>query len=81
MPRHIFETITLPLPALKDKLGYSVRGLSTAAAQERTGTNGGSLIDTLNPLTIPAMNISENKERFDVTIAAPGNCISFGRKE
>ena len=40
MPRHIFETITLPLPALKDKLGYSVRGLSTAAAQERTSTYG-----------------------------------------
>jgi len=35
-------------------------------------TNGGSLIDTLNPVTIPAVNISENKERFDVTIAAPG---------
>jgi HSP20 family protein len=30
------------------------------------------LIDTLNPVTIPAVNISENKERFDVTIAAPG---------
>ena len=30
------------------------------------------MIDTLNPVTIPAVNISENKERFDVTIAAPG---------
>lgn len=35
-------------------------------------TNGGSLIDTLNPLTIPAVNISENKERFEVSLAAPG---------
>ena len=35
-------------------------------------TNGGSLIDTLNPVTMPAVNISENKERFEVTLAAPG---------
>lgn len=35
-------------------------------------TNGGSLFDTLNPVTIPAVNISENKERFDVSLAAPG---------
>ncbi|HVS98633.1 MAG TPA: Hsp20/alpha crystallin family protein [Puia sp.] len=35
-------------------------------------TNGGSLFETLNPVTIPAVNISENKERFEVTLAAPG---------
>ncbi|HEV9037169.1 MAG TPA: Hsp20/alpha crystallin family protein [Puia sp.] len=35
-------------------------------------TNGGSLFDTLNPVTIPAVNISENKERFEVSLAAPG---------
>jgi HSP20 family protein len=35
-------------------------------------TNGGSLIDTLNPVTIPAVNISENKEKFEVSLAAPG---------
>jgi HSP20 family protein len=35
-------------------------------------TNGGSLFDTLNPVTIPAVNISENKERYEVYLAAPG---------
>jgi len=35
-------------------------------------TNGGSLINTLNPMNIPAVNIAEKKERFEISLAAPG---------
>jgi HSP20 family protein len=34
--------------------------------------NGGSLIDKLNTVSIPAVNISEHKDRYDVNLAAPG---------
>ncbi|HVU94184.1 MAG TPA: Hsp20/alpha crystallin family protein [Puia sp.] len=35
-------------------------------------TNGGSLFNNLNPLNVPAVNIAEKKEQFDVSLAAPG---------
>jgi HSP20 family protein len=34
--------------------------------------NGGSLFSPLNPLNIPAVNIAEKNDQFDVTLAAPG---------
>jgi len=36
--------------------------------------NGGSLLNNLNlrPVNIPAVNISENKDNFEVSLAAPG---------
>jgi HSP20 family protein len=35
-------------------------------------TNGGSLFSHLNPLSMPAVNIAEKKDQFDVSLAAPG---------
>jgi HSP20 family protein len=36
--------------------------------------NGGSLFNqrNLNPMNIPAVNISENKDRYEVSLAVPG---------
>jgi HSP20 family protein len=34
--------------------------------------NGGSLFNHLNPLNVPAVNIAEKKDQFDVSLAAPG---------
>ncbi|HTR31525.1 MAG TPA: Hsp20/alpha crystallin family protein [Puia sp.] len=34
--------------------------------------NGGSLINTLNPINIPAVNIVDNKDNYEVSLAAPG---------
>jgi HSP20 family protein len=34
--------------------------------------NGGSMFNNLNPLNVPAVNIAEKKDRFDVNLAAPG---------
>ena len=34
--------------------------------------NGGSLLNTLNPVSMPAVNIVENKDNFEVSLAAPG---------
>lgn len=35
-------------------------------------TNGGSMFNNLNPMNIPAVNIAEKKERFEINLAAPG---------
>jgi len=35
-------------------------------------TNGGSMFNHLNPLNLPAVNIAEKKDRFDVSLAVPG---------
>lgn len=35
-------------------------------------TNGGSWINSLNTLSVPAANIVENKDNYEVTLAAPG---------
>ena len=35
-------------------------------------TNGGALFSHLNPLNVPAVNIAEKKDQFDVSLAAPG---------
>jgi|SRR6185437_2677246 len=35
-------------------------------------TNGGSLFNKLNPISVPAVNITENKDRYEVSLAAPG---------
>lgn len=35
-------------------------------------TNGGSLLNGLKPVNIPAANIVENKSHFEVSLAAPG---------
>ncbi len=35
-------------------------------------TNGGALLSTLNPINIPAVNIVENKNNYEVSMAAPG---------
>jgi HSP20 family protein len=35
-------------------------------------TNGGSLFNNLNPINVPAVNISEGKDQYDVSVAAPG---------
>jgi len=35
-------------------------------------TNGGSLMSTFNPINIPAVNIVENKNHFELSLAAPG---------
>jgi HSP20 family protein len=35
-------------------------------------TNGGSLLSTLNPINIPAVNIVENKNNYEISMAAPG---------
>ena len=34
--------------------------------------NGGSMFNHLNPLNVPAVNIAEKKDQFDVSLAAPG---------
>jgi HSP20 family protein len=34
--------------------------------------NGGSLFNNLNPISVPAVNISESKDRYEVSLAAPG---------
>lgn len=34
--------------------------------------NGGSLLNTLNPVTMPSVNIVENKDNYAVSVAAPG---------
>ena len=34
--------------------------------------NGGSLFNQLNPVNVPAVNIAEKKDRYDVSLAAPG---------
>lgn len=34
--------------------------------------NGGSLFNNLHPVNVPAVNIAETKDRFDVSLAAPG---------
>jgi HSP20 family protein len=34
--------------------------------------NGGSLLNTLNPVSIPSVNIVENKDNYEVSLAAPG---------
>lgn len=34
--------------------------------------NGGSLFNHLNPLNVPAVNIAEKKDQFEVSLAAPG---------
>lgn len=34
--------------------------------------NGGSLLNKLNPISIPAVNIVENKDNYEVSLAAPG---------
>src|ERR1700742_2848677 len=35
-------------------------------------TNGGSVFDNLNTISVPAVNISENKDRYEVSLAVPG---------
>lgn len=35
-------------------------------------TNGGSLFNNLNPVNVPAVNIAENKDHYEVNLAAPG---------
>jgi HSP20 family protein len=35
-------------------------------------TNGGSLMNNLNPINIPAVNIVEGKNNYEVSLAAPG---------
>jgi|SRR5450631_650992 len=35
-------------------------------------TNGGSLLGSLNPINIPAVNIAENKNNYEISLAAPG---------
>ena len=35
-------------------------------------SNGGSLFNNLNPISVPSVNISENKDRYEVSLAAPG---------
>jgi HSP20 family protein len=34
--------------------------------------NGGSLLDALKPVSIPSVNIVENKNDYEVSLAAPG---------
>lgn len=34
--------------------------------------NGGSLINNFNPISVPAVNIVENKDNYEVSLAAPG---------
>lgn len=34
--------------------------------------NGGSLLGSLNPVNVPAVNISEQKDHYMVSLAAPG---------
>jgi HSP20 family protein len=34
--------------------------------------NGGSLLNTLHPISIPSVNIVENKDNYEVSLAAPG---------
>jgi HSP20 family protein len=34
--------------------------------------NGGSLLSNLSPISIPAANIVENKDHYEVSLAAPG---------
>lgn len=34
--------------------------------------NGGSLLNTLNPVSMPSVNIVENKDNYEVSLAAPG---------
>ena len=35
-------------------------------------TNGGGLINNLRPISVPAVNIVEQKDSFEVSLAAPG---------
>ena len=35
-------------------------------------TNGGSLLPTLGTINVPAANIIENKDHYEVNLAAPG---------
>jgi len=35
-------------------------------------TNGGSLFNNLNTISVPAVNISETKDQYEVSLAAPG---------
>jgi len=34
--------------------------------------NGGSLLNTFNPVSMPSVNIVENKDNYEVSLAAPG---------
>lgn len=34
--------------------------------------NGGTLLNTLNPVSMPSVNIVENKDNYEVSVAAPG---------
>jgi len=34
--------------------------------------NGGSLLNSLNPVSLPSVNIVENKNHYEVSLAAPG---------
>jgi HSP20 family protein len=34
--------------------------------------NGGSLLNSLNPVSMPSVNIVENKDNYEVSLAAPG---------
>jgi HSP20 family protein len=35
-------------------------------------SNGGSLLSKLNPMNVPAVNILENKNNYEVSLAVPG---------
>ncbi|MDP4149760.1 MAG: Hsp20/alpha crystallin family protein [Bacteroidota bacterium] len=35
-------------------------------------TNGGSLLANLSPINIPAVNVVENKNNYEISVAAPG---------
>jgi len=35
-------------------------------------TNGGSLFDNLRTVNIPAVNIADNKDNYEISLAAPG---------
>ncbi len=35
-------------------------------------TSGGSMLSNLNPLSIPAANIIDNKNHYEISLAAPG---------
>jgi len=35
-------------------------------------TNGGSLLDNLRTVNIPAVNIADNKDNYEISLAAPG---------
>ena len=35
-------------------------------------TNGGSLLDNLRTVNIPAVNITDNKDNYEISLAAPG---------